>query len=125
MTVTIDEQMEKLQQAVLSRPKEQQLFSMIRDILKDAIDARSPRNRPPGKAGLRAEKGYYRLLYLQGDFHAMIGTPEDTEHRGGAGHWAAVAAVVRQLKDIPELQSEILSGIEVALAGLADPPPEQ
>jgi hypothetical protein len=61
--------LEKLRQTTLTGEQQQRLFKKIGIILKDAIEDRSPKKRPGGRAGLKAEKGYYRLLYLEGDFN--------------------------------------------------------
>jgi hypothetical protein len=63
-----DIQLEKRWQAAMVSDR-QRLLDMIEILFQNAIDARSPKRRPPGKAGLRAEKAYYRLLYLEGAFH--------------------------------------------------------
>jgi len=107
--------LEKLRQAALTREQQQLLFGMIDAILKRAIDARSPKKRPPGKAGLRAEKGYYRLLYLEGDFHEKVNTHEKADPKAPPHNWDHMIDMLQQLTDIPELRSEILTGIEFAL----------
>jgi hypothetical protein len=106
-----------LDQATLSPTQQNRLVSLITAVFERAIDARSPKNRPPGKAGLRAEKGYYRLLYLEGDFR------EKVNPRGSAFDWDIIPVILRRLKDIPELQSEIMDGIEAALTEVADGEP--
>lgn len=115
---------EKLQQAALSPTQQQQLFRLIETLFKKAINARSPRNRPPGKAGLRAEKGYYRLLYLEENVQASTRTHENIDPHGQTANGEPVTAILRQLADIPELRSEILAGVEAALAEVTNRPPE-
>ena len=107
--------LEKLRQAALTGEQQQRLFGMIDAILKRAIDARSPKKRPPGKAGLRAEKGYYRLLYLKGDLHEKVNTHEKADPKAPPHNWDHMIDMLRQLTDIPELRSEILTGIEFEL----------
>jgi hypothetical protein len=93
------------------------LLKKIKTVFERAIDARSPKNRPPGKAGLRAEKGYYRLLYLEGDVNKQIFSSKKVP-----SSWEQMAAILRQLQDIPELQEEIRIGIEAALRKLSVKP---
>ncbi|BBO69191.1 hypothetical protein DSCA_31210 [Desulfosarcina alkanivorans] len=85
--------------------QQQQLFEKIGAILKRAIDDRSPQKRPAGKAGLRAEKGYYRLLYLEGDVH------EQADREALADGWEHLNGILRQLTDLPEIRAEILAGV--------------
>ena len=108
--------LEKLQQAALTPEQQTRLFGMIANTFKNAIDLRAPKNRPAGKAGLRAEKGYYRLLYLEGDFHTKVSLGEKTDSNVPIYDWDPMAELLRQLVDLPELQAEILAGIEAALA---------
>ena len=106
--------LEKLWQAAMASDS-RQLLDMIETLFQDAIDACSPTKRPPGKAGLRAEKGYYRLLYLVGIFHDTI-TPRETAGVEPAPmSWQQMLVIVSQLKDLPELRTELLEGIESAL----------
>lgn len=114
---------ERLEQATLSPTQQNRLVSLIAAVFKRAIDARSPKNRPPGKAGLRAEKGYYRLLYLEGDFREKVYPHGDRHIESAAYDWDRIPVILRQLKDIPELQSEIRDGIEAALTEVADGEP--
>ena len=102
--------LEKLETAGLSSTQQGHLFALITDVFKQAIDVRSPKNRPPGKAGLRAEKGYYRLLYLEGEFQEKVKKHGDAP----AYDWDVMPVLLRQLKDIPDLQAEIMEGIEAA-----------
>jgi hypothetical protein len=111
---------EKLEQASLSLMHAKQLAVLITAVFKRAIDARAPKNRPPGKAGLRAEKGYYRLLYLEGDFQARVSSQGSAPPETPAYNWDIIPVILRQLKDIPELQSEIMEGIEAALIEVID-----
>ena len=106
---------EKLRQAALTPEQHKQLFGLIAGTFKSAIHARSPKNRPPGKAGLKAEKGYYRLLYLEGNFQERVNHHEKADPDAPSWDWAAIIDIVRQLTDIPELRAEILTGIETAL----------
>lgn len=96
---------------------------MITTIFYNAIDVRAPRNRPPGKAGLRAEKGYYRLLYLEGDLHDKVAPHATANPDSPPYNWDAMMDILQQLRDIPELRSEILAGIEIALDEILPPPP--
>lgn len=107
--------LEKLQQTALTHDQQQRLLGMIDTIFKRAIDARSPQNRPPGKAGLKAEKGYYRLLYLEGDFRQKINSHLKADPDVPAIGWEHMSDILRQLTDIPDLRSEILAEIETAL----------
>ena len=90
------------------------LLEKVRAVFEQAIEARAPRNRPPGKAGLRAEKGYYRLLYLESEFNTQARAPDGYEQRPPMP-WEKMAAILKQLKDIPELQEEISTGIATAM----------
>ena len=107
--------LEKLEQAHLTRKQQDLLFSLITDVFQRAIDARSPKNRPPGKAGLKAEKGYYRLLYLEGDLQQKVSADVADLANPSCYEWDLLPVVIRQLKDIPELQREIRQGIEAAV----------
>jgi hypothetical protein len=113
--------LEKLMQTALTPEQHTRLFGMIAATFKSAIESRSPKNRPPGKAGLRAEKGYYRLLYLEGSFRETVTPHQHTNPEPPACDWNPMIGIVRQLTDIPELRSEILEGIETALNEVADP----
>lgn len=117
------ELLEKLEQAELTATQQDRLFSLILAVFGQAIDARSPKNRPPGKAGLRAEKGYYRLLYLEGDFQEKVTKQDDPNTRAPDYDWGVLAGILRQLKDLPELQGEIMQGIEDALLAVTDKGP--
>ncbi|WP_372678711.1 hypothetical protein [Desulfosarcina sp.] len=107
--------LEKLRDVVLTPEQHARLFGMIAAAFKIALDARSPKNRPPGKAGLRAEKGYYRLLYLEGGLHDKVNAPEKADSDAPSYDWEAMIRIMRQLRDIPELRSEIMAGVEAAL----------
>jgi hypothetical protein len=96
------------------------MLDMIATIFHNAIDARSPKRRPPGKAGLRAEKGYYRLLYLESILQDQIVHRETTRKTPMPSSWQQMREILDQLKDIPELRLEIIEGIESALRR-ADP----
>lgn len=115
--------LEKLRQVALTREQQKRLLGMTQAIFTRAIDARSPKKRPPGKAGLRAEKGYYRLLYLEGNLHQKVNTHENPDPDATTCSWEHLVAVLRQLTDIPELQSEILAGVESALDEILAHPP--
>jgi hypothetical protein len=106
---------ETLRQVALTPEQGAHLFERIAATFKIAIDTRSPKNRPPGKAGLRAEKGYYRLLYLEGRLHEKVNTHQPADPDALSFNWEAMIDIMQQLTDIPELRSEILSGIETAL----------
>ena len=107
--------LERLEQAELSPAEQDRLFALIVAVFKQAIDVRSPKNRPPGKAGLRAEKGYYRLLYLENDFQEKVNNQGEPDPGAIAYDWDFIPVILRQLKDIPELRQEIRQGIEDAL----------
>ena len=113
--------LEKLRQVALTPEQHARLFVMIAAAFKTAINARAPKNRPPGKAGLRAEKGYYRLLYLEGSFHDTLAPHQQPDPDALARDWDPMIDILRQLTDIPELRSEIMEGIETALNEIADP----
>ena len=103
--------LEALWQAAMTNDR-QLLLDMIGSLFHDAIDARSPKRRPPGKAGLRAEKGYFRLLYLEGVFQEKV-TPRKTMGEVPEPlSWQQMMEILNQLKDIPELRLEILTEIE-------------
>jgi hypothetical protein len=99
----------------MTAEQRERLFSRIGQVFKLAIDARTPAKRPPGKAGLRAEKGYYRLLYLEDDFLRKVNRCETAAADDPAFDWRQMNAILGQLADIPELQTEIMAGIESAL----------
>jgi hypothetical protein len=101
------------QAAMASDPR--RLLDMIETLFQKAIDARAPMQRPPGKAGLRAEKGYYRLLYLEGVFQDTITPREAAGVAPSPLSWQKMLEIVSQLKDLPELRTELLEGIESAL----------
>ncbi len=113
--------LEALRQVALTPEQQARLFGMIAATFKTAIDARSPKNRPPGKAGLRAEKGYYRLLYLEGSLHVNVNTDQPADPDALAHNWEPMIDILRQLADIPELRSEILAGVQTALDEIAGP----
>jgi hypothetical protein len=112
---------EILRRAALTPEQHRQLFELIAGTFKSAIHARSPKNRPPGKAGLKAEKGYYRLLYLEGNLHERVNHHEQTDPEAPSCDWEAMIDIMRQLADIPELRAEILTGIETALDEVLGP----
>ena len=115
---------ERLEQAALSPTQQKRLYTRIAAVFKQAIDTRSPKNRPPGKAGLRAEKGYYRLLYLEGAFQEKVNPHGDTQPDETAHTWGFIPVILTQLKDLPELQSEIMAGIEAALMQVMNEGPD-
>lgn len=112
---------EKLRQLDITLEQHAHLFGLITAGFKMAINARSPKNRPPGKAGLRAEKGYYRLLYLEGALHDDISTHAGMDNDTPAYNWESMIAMIRQLTDIPELRSEIIAAVENALDEIGVP----
>jgi hypothetical protein len=107
--------LEKQWRAMLTSGKHQRLVDMVEAIFKNAIHSRSPKMRPSGKAGLRAEKSYYRLLYLEGDFQEKCNTGEWSDPEAGSLSWDRMLTILGQLTDIPELRLEIMSQIESAL----------
>lgn len=94
-------------------------MGLVAQLLDNAIDARSPRKRPPGKAGLRAEKGYFRLLYLQDQFATATAFNAQPSSTDAVSAWGPLQAMLDQLADIPELQAELADGIEAALESVA------
>jgi hypothetical protein len=111
--------MQKKWPAAMTAEQRERLFGRIGQVFKDAIDARAPGKRPPGKAGLRAEKGYYRLLYLEDDFRRKADRHETAAADEPPCDWRYMNDILRQLTDIPELRSEIMAGVESALDELA------
>ena len=107
--------LEKLEQADLTLNQQNLLFSLMREVFQQAIDARSPKNRPPGKGGLRAEKGYYRLLYPEGELQQKVKADVADPSKSSCYEWDFLLVMIRMLKDIPELQDEIRQGIEAAI----------
>jgi hypothetical protein len=114
---------EKLRRSALTGKQQQQLVKKIGTVFQDAIDARSPKKRPGGKAGLRAEKGYYRMLYLEAAFNEMPVPPEPADPDAPDAPWVRLEEIVRQLADLPELRSELLAGAESALLEIVSRPP--
>jgi hypothetical protein len=121
--VTDNSFFEKLGQSALTGEQTQQLVKKIGAVFQDAIDARSPKKRPPGKGGLRAEKGYYRMLYLETAFNETSAPPEPKGPDAPDDPWARLAEIVRQLADLPELRAELLAGAESALDQITSQPP--
>ena len=107
--------LEERWQACLAGHSRQQLLEAVGAVFQRAIEARAPRNRPPGKAGLRAEKGYYRMLYLEEEYSARAFSGENRGPKALPLAWEQMAAILRQLEDIPELHEEIEAGIVSAL----------
>ena len=107
--------LEKLLKTAPSRKQQKRLYALIEANFKSAIQSRSPRQRPPGKAGLRAEKGYYRLLYLEEEFRARVNRHDSADSESPTYHWNDMTEIMHQLEDLPELRSEILDGVESAL----------
>lgn len=105
--------------AAMTAEQRERLFSRIGQVFKNAIDARAPGKRPPGKAGLRAEKSYYRLLYLEDDFRRKAERGEPAAADEPLSEWRYMNDILLQLTDIPDLQSEIMAGVESALDELA------
>ena len=115
--------LETLGRTEMTGDQQQRLFDAIGAIFDRAIDIRSPGKRPAGKAGLRAEKGYYRLLYLESDYRKRVAADSDA---GEAEHydWQPLIEILGRLKDLPELRQELVTAIESALADiLAHPAP--
>ncbi len=102
-------------QAATANGQLKHLMEQVKAVFEQAVEARAPRNRPPGKAGLIAEKGYYRLLYLEGEFSTQAFTHRGEEPQALPLPWETMAAIIMQMKDIPELQKEISTGIAAAL----------
>lgn len=112
--------LEKLQQADLSDLQRQRLSSIVAEALKQAIADRTPQNRPPGKAGLRAEKSYYRLLYLQDRLTHTTAAADAAGSPADRAPWEPLSETIGQMKDLPDLQTEILLAVDRALARLSD-----
>jgi len=112
--------LEKRWQAIWKNGRQHKLVGGIQSVLEAAIEARSPRNRPPGKAGLRAEKGYYRLLYLEDVFSTRAFGRENGDRQAARVSWEQMEEILNQLKDIPELQEEIRAGIVSAIDAARD-----
>ena len=106
--------LENLWQTALASDR-RHMLDMIATLFQNAIDARAPKRRPPGKAGLRAEKSYYRLLYLESVLQDTIVHREVMSKTPVPSGWQQMREILDQLKDIPELRLEILEGIESAL----------
>jgi hypothetical protein len=118
MNMTTDPGLSADHLAGLQVDDQKRLIGSIDALFEKAIDSRSPRQRPPGKAGLKAEKEYYRLLYLQADFQAKhrAASPPNDPHL--LFDWSALDEVWRQLGDLPELRSEMQAGLKAALEQL-------
>ena len=112
--------LEKLRQADLNDIQRQRLCGIVAEALKQAIADRMPQKRPPGKAGLRAEKGYYRLLYLEDQFKRKAAAAHDAEPQADRADWVPLTEAIGQMKDLPELQTEILSAVDMAFGAIAD-----
>lgn len=115
--------LEKRWQQAVAIGRQRWLVDRITILFQRAIDDRSPKRRPPGKAGLKAEKGYYRLLYLEGEFQATVDAVESPPDEGSRLQWAHMHTILRQLADLPEIRSEIMAGIASALDELEVQPP--
>jgi len=107
--------LEKRWRAIGASGRQPRLLEEIKAVFERAIAARAPQNRPPGKAGLKAEKGYYRLLYLEGEFSAQAFVREGDGRQVLPMAWEAMAAILQQMTDIPELLEEIRFGIASAM----------
>ena len=112
--------LEKLRQTDLNHAQRQRLPGIVAEALRQAIADRTPQNRPPGKAGLRAEKGYYRLLYLEDRFANKTAAAGEAGPPADRTLWAPLSETIGQMKDLPDLQSEILSAVDTALAAMTD-----
>lgn len=116
--------LERLEQAELTLTQQDRLFTLIAAVFNQAIDVRSPKKRPPGKAGLKAEKGYYRLLYLESEFQEKVKNQGTPHPEAIAYDWDFIPVILKKLKDIPELQQEIRHAIEGALMEVVDAMPK-
>ena len=105
---------EMLDGSEIPRHLQKRLFDAITHIFAKAIDTCSPANRPPGKAGLRAEKGYYRLLYLEGEYQQHV-APNPQAGTAAPFNWHRLTEILKQLRDLPELQQQLTIDIESAL----------
>ena len=112
--------LEKRWQRIWQTGRQRQLLEGIQAVLEGAIETRSPQNRPPGKAGLRAEKGYYRLLYLEDAFSTRAFGRNNADRQAGPVSWEQMEEILDQMTDIPELQEEIRAGIASAMAAVRD-----
>ncbi|BBO83717.1 hypothetical protein DSCO28_42830 [Desulfosarcina ovata subsp. sediminis] len=115
-------ELKRLYQADLNPDQQERLFESMAKTFARAIENRAPKNRPPGKAGLKAEKGYYRLLYLEGELLDKV-RPAEGMSPASTYHWDHLESIVGQMKDLPELQTEILAALESALDAVLHPSP--
>jgi hypothetical protein len=109
-----------LSQADVPRDLQARAYTAIGDIFVKAIDARAPAKRPPGKAGLRAEKAYYRLLYLEGEDRQRV-APAPQAGEAALHHWHHLESILSQLRDLPELKRQLIADIESALDDILSP----
>ena len=119
-----DANLERRWQQAGALGRQRWLVDRIRTLFQRAIEARSPKRRPPGKAGLKAEKEYYRSLYLEGEFQTTVEAVESSPDASSRLQWGHMHTILRQLADLPELRSEIMAGIASALDELENHPSE-
>jgi len=112
--------LEEKWQAIMASGLRTPVMKAIEAVFARAIEARAPLNRPPGKAGLKAEKGYYRLLYLEGELSARAFSDGIRNRDARWASWEKMEKILSQLKDLPELQEEIRSGIAAAMDARQD-----
>jgi len=104
--------------AELPADDQKRLIGSIGVLFEKAINVRSPKQRPSGKAGLRAEKGYFRLLYLQSEFDMNIRSQSSGKDPAPSTDWSVLDDVLRNMKDIPELRVEFEGGLASLLTPL-------
>ena len=106
---------QRIQQAKLSEEQQSQLFEWVAAAIEQAIEERAPQRRPPGKAGLRAEKGYYRLLYMEAEFRNKVPPADGATGDETRYHWDHLEVLMGQLTDLPELQTHFMARIDAAV----------
>ena len=66
---------------------------------------------------MRAEKGYYRLLYLEDEYRQQVAPgaqdPESTPY-----HWDRLTSILNQLRDLPELKTKLTDDIEAVSSAI-------
>jgi len=112
--------LEEKWQAIMASGLRTSVMKGIEAVFARAIESRAPLTRPPGKAGLKAEKGYYRLLYLEGELSARAFSDGIRNRDARWASWEKMEKILSQLKDLPELQEEIRSGIAAAMDARQD-----
>ena len=117
-----DANVERRWQQAVALGRQRWLVDRITLLFQRTVDARAPKRRPPGKAGLKAEKEYYRLLYLEDVFQTTVNAVESSVNENSGLQWEHMHTLLRQLADLPELRSEIMAGIVSVLEELLGQP---